>query len=63
MKHNVVILSLAFYLGGITLAHAAHVFCPSDSGAVAVLLAKEDGDKKDGGKKNGGTKNPEEDCE
>jgi len=63
MKHQVVILSLVFYLGGSSLAHAVQVLCPSDSSIAKVLLAKEDGDKKDGGKKNGGTKNPEEDCE
>lgn len=63
MKHHLVILSLAVYLGCMSLAHAVQVFCPSKNATVAVLLAKEDGDKKDGGKKDGGTKNPEEDCE
>lgn len=45
MKHHLVILSLLFYLGGTSLGHAAQVFCPSDSGTVSVLLAKEKGDK------------------
>jgi hypothetical protein len=63
MKHHLVILSLVFYLGGITLAHATHAFCPSDSSTVSVLLAKEGDDKKDGGKKGGEEKNPEDDCE
>jgi hypothetical protein len=58
MKYHLVILSLLFYLGGTTLAHAAQVFCPSDSGTVSVLLAKEKGDKKEGEEKN-----PEDDCE
>ena len=60
MKHHLVILSLILYLGGVTLAHAASVYCPSDNSTVSVLLAK---DKEKGDKKEGEEKNPEEDCE
>ena len=58
MKHHLVIFSILFYLGGMTVVHAAQALCPSDSGAVSVLLAKEKGDKKEGEEKN-----PEDDCE
>ncbi len=58
MKHHLVILSLILYLGGVTLAHAAPVFCPSDNSSLSGLLAKENG-----GKKEGEEKNPEDDCE
>ncbi|MDH3949251.1 MAG: hypothetical protein OEU74_09865 [Gammaproteobacteria bacterium] len=58
MKHHIVILSLLLYLGGMTLAHAAQVFCPSDSSTVSVLFAEEDGKKKDGEEPN-----PEDECE
>ena len=58
MKHHLVIFSILFYLGGTTVVHAAQIMCPSDSGIVSVLLAKEKGDKKEGEEKN-----PEDDCE